>query len=684
MDPQDHHLCPQCSLPFNTTTHRLIRESCGHEKCRQCLLSEDNGCEQCLTVTTESEIKGNFLQDLDEEEEVEEEEQVVVEEEHHSQDGSTYWTDEVEPHQVITAEEEEEEPEEEFYMLEIDQQQQAEDEELDNQLVIEEHKGSSPREIIYLDVKNTRPKRINAGALGAAAKQLRAKKIKSSSAADSDPKSEFHENNLPAHMFKSEDDDKVFHCGICDKSIGRKTVPYHVYCDPDIPKPFACTVCARRFRTVDHLRYHAGTHEQRSRFECAECPKKFLNKTTLNAHVRQTHSNIPAPFNCDVCSKPFHSQAKFRQHMDIHEENKPYQCALCPNRFRLKENLVKHQQVTHSDVRPFSCDICGTAFKRKSALNLHMQRVHPRDGVPNVYPCTQCARTFTHQTLLSRHMVSHQADAPQYKCKICQLVSVRKDNVTRHVKMMHFDGAADLMGPVAQHVEEVKAAKVGDEIRVEFSGTKRKTRNKKVKVVEGAGKDDQMYDYTLVDVLEGDDQVVEEENVNEEMVVIHELGAEEDEEEEDVVLEEDHGMELEDDQQGQSGAGVVEEEEVETESTPTSVLVKHENKSQESGKNRPIVVLKTMRNATSTPIIVRNAGGAVKQLAMKGAEQGRSKNPALRVVQKGKRGEEEDEFRNISSDQMAIYRKILMPSKEVGKKEGMSGGRGQKSAGTER
>ena len=40
--------CPQCRMPSFNINSRLVREACGHLKCRKCLLQEDAGCLQCL------------------------------------------------------------------------------------------------------------------------------------------------------------------------------------------------------------------------------------------------------------------------------------------------------------------------------------------------------------------------------------------------------------------------------------------------------------------------------------------------------------------------------------------------------------------------------------------------------------------------------------------------------------
>lgn len=39
--------CPQCESSLTQPTCRLVQDSCGHKKCRLCLLQEADGCRQC-------------------------------------------------------------------------------------------------------------------------------------------------------------------------------------------------------------------------------------------------------------------------------------------------------------------------------------------------------------------------------------------------------------------------------------------------------------------------------------------------------------------------------------------------------------------------------------------------------------------------------------------------------------
>lgn len=39
--------CPNCGQLTNTSFSRLVKDSCGHTKCRICLVIEEHGCKIC-------------------------------------------------------------------------------------------------------------------------------------------------------------------------------------------------------------------------------------------------------------------------------------------------------------------------------------------------------------------------------------------------------------------------------------------------------------------------------------------------------------------------------------------------------------------------------------------------------------------------------------------------------------
>lgn len=50
-------ICPQCMKEVNESTNRLIQDTCGHKKCRICLLQDETSCKICDDrYSTESRV----------------------------------------------------------------------------------------------------------------------------------------------------------------------------------------------------------------------------------------------------------------------------------------------------------------------------------------------------------------------------------------------------------------------------------------------------------------------------------------------------------------------------------------------------------------------------------------------------------------------------------------------------
>ncbi|KAL3279465.1 hypothetical protein HHI36_016976 [Cryptolaemus montrouzieri] len=68
MQSEIHQNCPQCGNLIVGSAKRLIKDSCGHEKCRVCLLSEVDGCRRCLgnqnSKNSVDEVKTSHVDDF--------------------------------------------------------------------------------------------------------------------------------------------------------------------------------------------------------------------------------------------------------------------------------------------------------------------------------------------------------------------------------------------------------------------------------------------------------------------------------------------------------------------------------------------------------------------------------------------------------------------------------------------
>jgi len=83
-------------------------------------------------------------------------------------------------------------------------------------------------------------------------------------------------------------------------------------------------------------------------------------------------------------------------------DNRPFQCTICGNRFRQQCHLTQHIRI-HTNDRPYHCSHCEKAFKQKSQLNQH-ERIHTGE---KPYQCHLCAKAFPQAGQLYSHKKTH-------------------------------------------------------------------------------------------------------------------------------------------------------------------------------------------------------------------------------------------------------------------------------------
>ncbi|XP_062542269.1 zinc finger protein 728-like [Armigeres subalbatus] len=191
---------------------------------------------------------------------------------------------------------------------------------------------------------------------------------------------------------------------------------------------FKCEFCSSEFSILEHLEKHITSHKEEKIFKCFYCPKTFHFAKNLNMHVEYIHSkvkfsqrtankasenspnqrdrhetsllaspsgvninnnivsspnekpiDIHSPVNvnrgppvrvsheCHVCHKSF---SDLRQHMLLHDGEKPYKCDICSKAFFNASTLKTHYRV-HSDENPFRCTTCTKVFDNARSLELH-------------------------------------------------------------------------------------------------------------------------------------------------------------------------------------------------------------------------------------------------------------------------------------------------------------------------
>ena len=204
--------------------------------------------------------------------------------------------------------------------------------------------------------------------------------------------------------------------------------------------------CQRVFKTKLSLERHIESlHDtglfHYSKFDCDKCESSFRSPNFWLSHSQSAHNEIPpllqkwARYQCDVCKAYFLAKGVLIAHKAFyHSKNKNkgpkkmYSCPYCQKEFSVKTNLIEHINV-HENNTPFDCEFCNRKFGSESKRKCHINTVHTRvtcnvcgqiqynsfylkrhkasaHGIlpPNAVKCPHCPEWFSYQSFLDRHM----------------------------------------------------------------------------------------------------------------------------------------------------------------------------------------------------------------------------------------------------------------------------------------
>ncbi|XP_012219491.1 uncharacterized protein [Linepithema humile] len=220
-----------------------------------------------------------------------------------------------------------------------------------------------------------------------------------------------------------------YKCNVCGKIFrNKKGKCYHDACVTGI-KPYQCTFCDKTFVKRSHFEYHERVHKGYKPYKCNLCEKAFPQQNKLNRHMF-SHSK-EKQFLCPECNKRYSKRDDLKNHLSIHNATTTYNCKSCDKSFRILSNLKRHMR-THTSERPHTCDQCSKSFKDKSLLIRH-KRIH---GKERPFSCANCNRVFLSKSELRRHLTVHLDEKP-FSCGYCQTLFRRKDNLNRHIRHHH-------------------------------------------------------------------------------------------------------------------------------------------------------------------------------------------------------------------------------------------------------
>ncbi|XP_074037359.1 uncharacterized protein [Leptinotarsa decemlineata] len=173
-------------------------------------------------------------------------------------------------------------------------------------------------------------------------------------------------------------------------------------------------------------------HTEERPFCCKICPKEFWHQSNLLIHKKINAGE--KPFHCEFCSKSFGRLPHLKDHNLTHTGEKPFHCNFCSKSFNQMGNLKRHELV-HTGEKPFRCKICPKGFSSKGNLKTH-EKKHLKSfhcKAPKSLQCQVCLRSFKQLGNLKKHVTIHTGEKP-FQCRICMKDFRSKDNLKDHQK----------------------------------------------------------------------------------------------------------------------------------------------------------------------------------------------------------------------------------------------------------
>lgn len=446
--------CPSCRQITNTTCTRLVKDNCGHIKCRMCLIHEEQGCKICINEHCVQNI-GNYdcppsekkiLNDISASDKGNACNDILPLELVINKD-SKLKTNNIELISVDYINNYELYPEDVFNKA---KEHKSSTTEIKNDDMSNKYISNMESNNILLNVypclsnnvvvksPNNKTSEICNG--GIKTEYLTKDKLKNKPI-------KCHDRN---HIIVIPGTPEKYKCNICSKVFrNKKGKCYHDACITGV-KPYQCSFCDRSFIKRSHFEYHERIHRGYKPYKCNLCDKAFPQQNKLNRHM---YSHGEKQFTCSKCDKRYSKQDDLKNHLDMHNETTTYSCTACEKTFKMLTNLKRHLK-THTNERPYVCDQCNKSFKDKSLLIRH-KKTHGKD---RPFSCAHCSRVFLSKSELRRHLTVHSDEKP-FSCKYCETVFRRKDNLHRHIRHHHPESPSFNNDKVQNTVSETKLMK---------------------------------------------------------------------------------------------------------------------------------------------------------------------------------------------------------------------------------
>ncbi|XP_027205060.2 histone H4 transcription factor-like [Dermatophagoides pteronyssinus] len=139
-------------------------------------------------------------------------------------------------------------------------------------------------------------------------------------------------------------------------------------------REFQCNYCTKSFHTASLLREHENKHTKKH--SCPYCSYSAFHRSHLKEHILFRHSNT-YDFQCQFCQQPFKTRRFLQRHIESHKKEKKNQCQNCGQKFTSFFVLNRHYRMKHLNEQIiFACHLCTKQYNRGNNLSRHLIKIH--------------------------------------------------------------------------------------------------------------------------------------------------------------------------------------------------------------------------------------------------------------------------------------------------------------------
>ncbi|NXA11383.1 ZN407 protein, partial [Sapayoa aenigma] len=229
---------------------------------------------------------------------------------------------------------------------------------------------------------------------------------------------------------------------------------------------YTCMDCGHVFQNRESLEAHvAKLHTKRIQFHCQMCSYSSGVREDMKQHCQDSkHQMGDCSFNCQLCSFTTSNVINLQSHMS-EAHNMSHSCPTCILFFQLEEELINHQKNEKHDgslfqqatplsnndqtlqVVTYTDSVSNNSQRLTKEMEVSVQAktsdssfIHHRNELKHSvltktqFQCKKCFYKTRSSTVLTRHIKLRHAQEYHFLCKACNLYSLSKEGMEKHIK----------------------------------------------------------------------------------------------------------------------------------------------------------------------------------------------------------------------------------------------------------